>query len=289
MVTLQNEELVIAIAHKGAELVELVSKKTGKPYLWYGDKKYWGRRSPVLFPLVGSLKNKKYRYDGKEYEMGQHGFARDMDFSVISVAENEIWFAVEDTEETRKIYPFSFRLEIGYRLNGMEVEVLWKVINTDNKALHFSIGAHPAFLVPKNREECFLHLLPVKPLDNTGIVQGLAEGKHVVYPVIDTEDGYVQLTKDIFDFDALVFENSQVTEVGLATPDKKDYVTVRFDAPVVGIWAPSADAPFVCIEPWYGRCDGLNFAGTLEEREWGNTLQVGEVFETSYTIRVCEE
>ena len=289
MVTVQNEQLVIAIAHKGAELVELVSKKTGKSYLWYGDKKYWGRRSPVLFPLVGSLKNKTYRYDGKEYQMGQHGFARDEQFTVISSKENEIWFALEENEESKKIYPFCFRLEIGYRLEGMEVEVMWRVVNTDNKPLHFSIGAHPAFLVPKNREECFLHLQPVKPLNCTGIVQGLAEGVNANYPVIDTEDGYVKLSKDIFDLDALVFEHSQVQEVGLATPDKKDYISVRFDAPVVGIWAPSADAPFVCIEPWYGRCDGLHFEGTLEEREWGNTLQVGEVFETSYTIRVCEE
>lgn len=151
-VFLENEQLKVTINSLGGELSSIIKKQTGIEYMWNGDEKYWKRTSPVLFPIVGSLKNKEFIYEGKSYPMGQHGFARDMEFSVKSEKDGEVWFSLKSDEETMKKYPFAFCLELGYRLNGNSLDVLWRVINEDIKEMHFSIGGHPAFMCPLNGE-----------------------------------------------------------------------------------------------------------------------------------------
>ena len=152
-IRLENEQIEVTVNIHGAELRSLKSKADGQEYLWNADAKYWGRTSPVLFPFVGGVKNKVYRHEGKEYPMNQHGFARDMDFTLISRSTDEAWLALEDTDETRKVYPFHFHLEIGYRLEGTAVRVMWKVKNTNEKNMYFAIGAHPAFFCPVREGE----------------------------------------------------------------------------------------------------------------------------------------
>jgi len=141
---LENELLKVTIRSQGAELISIIKKETGVEYLWCADGKYWEWTSPILFPLVGGLRDKKYTYEGKTYPMMQHGFARDNEHTVTEQSETQIWFAFSDNEETQKIYPFAFKLEIGYVLEGNDIQVKWRVTNTDNKTLYFSIGAHPA-------------------------------------------------------------------------------------------------------------------------------------------------
>ena len=161
-VFLENDKLKVKVNLHGAELRSIYGKENELEYLWNADAKFWNRSSPVLFPFVGSLKNKKYTHDGKEYAMGQHGFARDMDFTMISQSEDEVWFAVKDTEETYAKYPFHFELEVGYRLEGKELTVMWKVKNVNDSDMHFSIGAHPAFFCPvhegEKQTDCFISL-----------------------------------------------------------------------------------------------------------------------------------
>ncbi len=152
-IRLENEQIEVTVNIHGAELRSLKSKADGQEYLWNADAKYWGRTSPVLFPFVGGVKNKVYRHEGKEYPMNQHGFARDMDFTLISRSTDEAWLALEDTDETRKVYPFHFHLEIGYRLEGTAVRVMSKVKNTNEKNMYFAIGAHPAFFCPVREGE----------------------------------------------------------------------------------------------------------------------------------------
>ena len=150
---LENDTLCVEIDSFGAELKSVKRKSDGKEYMWYADKKYWGRTSPVLFPFVGNCRNKEYRYGGKTYAIGQHGFARDMEHTMESRTEDTIWFSLHSNEETMEKYPFAFVLKIGYNLTGNELKVMWKVENPDTKTLYFSIGAHPAFLCPFNGEE----------------------------------------------------------------------------------------------------------------------------------------
>ena len=288
---LENDTLRATIRSKSAELISIIKKETNVEYLWNGDARYWNWTSPILFPVVGMVRDKKYIYRDKSYPMSQHGFARDYEFELVSQTDNEIWFAFASSEETRQIYPFDFRLEIGYRLEAGTIQVLWKVINTDEKVLHFSIGAHPAFMCPLAGEgvqsdyymgfETTVSELKYKLIDPSCNL--IAPQEHT----LALADGLHQIEKDRFDLDALVIEDHQTHKMWLAKPDKTPYVSVEFDTPLFGVWSPAKlDAPFICIEPWYGRSDGNYFYGTLEEREYGNTAAPGEVFERSYKINI---
>lgn len=291
-ITLKNDALEIKVKMHGAELCSLKDVKTGTQYLWNADPKYWGRTSPVLFPFVGSVKDKKFRYNGKEYPMNQHGFARDMDFTLLRQKEYEVWFALDSTEESYRLYPFRFRLEIGYKLEETAVTVMWKVKNVDEKEMYFSIGAHPAFFCPiKEGERQSDYYLAFRRADgskpekfcNTVFGQnGLVTPEKKEYAL---QDGILPIAENLFDGDALVIENRQVQRVALLDGEKREYLAVEFDAPLVGIWSPpKKQAPFVCIEPWYGRCDSESFEGELKDREWGNTIKQGEEFAAEYII-----
>lgn len=289
-ICLKNEVLEAKICSKGAELVSL--KRGGREYLWSADPAYWNRHAPVLFPIVGSLKGKQYRYEGKTYEMGQHGFARDMEFEVVSQTEAKLVMALTETEETLQNYPFRFRLEISYELEGNGVIIGWRVENTDEKTLYFSIGAHPAFNCPikgkgTQSEYSLRFLKDGKPL--TEIVSAVLEGGLVGEGTLEfgLEDGYLPVTPDLFDTNTVILEDGQTDAVTLNDPDGKEYVRVEFDMPLVGIWTPiEKNAPFLCIEPWCGRCDDADFDGELPEKRWGSRLEAGGVFETAYTVSV---
>ena len=150
---LENDVLRVEIDSFGAELKSVMAKETKQEYMWQGDPKFWGRTSPVLFPFIGSLKNKQFTYKGKVYPMGQHGFARDMEHALVSQTNDEIWFELLSNEETLAKFPFEFKLMIGYQLVDNKVKVLWNVENPSEETLYFSIGAHPAFNCPIHGEE----------------------------------------------------------------------------------------------------------------------------------------
>lgn len=291
---LENEKLKVKILGKGAELRSIYGKENGLEYVWNADPKYWNRSSPVLFPFIGNLKNKKYRHNGVEYVMGQHGFVRDMEFELTAQKEDEIWFAVKDTEETYEKYPFHFCLEIGYRLEDSNLKVLWKVKNTNEGEMHFSIGAHPAFSCPlyegDKQTDYYLKFFDKdgKPMESF-VNKLLGEGglTSLRTEIRKSPEGLLAISEDLFDIDTLILENDQAKRVALVDGNKKEYVAVSFDAPIISIWSPTRkNAPFVCLEPWYGRCDYEGFDGELKEREYGNTISAGEIFETEYTIEI---
>lgn len=286
--TLENEMLTVKVESLGAELKSVVSKDAATEYMWCGDEKYWKRTSPVLFPSVGTMKNKEYLYNGKKYPMCQHGFARDMEFQLVSETEDSLWMEVHATPKTLVDYPFHFTLQIGYELKGNQVKVLWKVINNEEEnMMYFSIGAHPAFNCPIHGEE-----------SKEGYGMRLNSKGNVLYSLIDENalmlnsknelqlsDGKVLFHPTFFDDGAYIIEDYSASEVSLFDSQGKEYVTVNFGAPLFGIWSPEhKDAPFVCIEPWYGRCDRATFEGRLDEREWGNKLLPHEIFSKEYTI-----
>lgn len=289
MYTLKSGDLAVQVVSLGAELKSLKDCRTRQEYMWDANPEYWKRTSPVLFPLVGNYKNKEVRYNGRIYSLPQHGFARDMRFETISLAQNEIWMGLSSSAETMQKYPFPFRLEIGYKVEERKVRASWRVINTGSETMYFSIGGHPGFVCPMKKGEkqtdYFIRFDAEKEVVSRLLgSDGLATDTFVTYPL---EDGFLPIADDLFAHDALMIENHQVQKVSLCTPDKKPYVTVSFDAPLFGVWSvPGKAAPFVCIEPWYGRCDNTNFKGTLQDREWGNALEPGKTFETHYTIEV---
>jgi galactose mutarotase-like enzyme len=239
---------------------------------------------------------KKFRVKGKEYEMGQHGFARDSRFELVSASDSEVWYHFESTDETLAKYPWPFVLEIGYRLTGNELEVLWRVINPGSDEMFFQIGAHPAFNYPEydaqkaergffvfdaSSERACPSRLECVRIREKGCVD--ADSKH---PLVLEDGGVLPLNKNTFDvIDTIMLQGSQVSEVALLRPDRTPHLALRFDAPVVGLWSPPCkNAPFICIEPWFGRCDRAGFTGDFRDKDWINALAPGATFEASYTI-----
>lgn len=286
---ISNEKITIQVDSLGAELKSLKSVEQGREYMWHADPAYWKRTSPVLFPFVGGLKGGVYRTKDKEYPMGQHGFARDMEFQLKSQVASEIWFRLESNEETLAKYPYPFVLEIGYELSGCTVVVKWRVKNPAQETMYFAIGGHPAFLCPldpgRKQTDYQIVFAGKEQVVSSCIEDGLINGRMKTYPL---QNGSLPVTTHLFDGDALVIEHHQAQSVALADPDGKPYLTVEFDAPLFGIWSPPGkNAPFICIEPWYGRCDSVDFSGELKERVWEQELLAGTEFAAEYKITIA--
>lgn len=305
MKTVGNSKITISVKEHGAELASI--KHNGREYLWQADETFWKRHSPVLFPIVGAVWNGEYRSHGNAYKMGQHGFARDMDFTLISQTDDELRYELLSNENTIKKYPYEFRLVIGYKLIDNRVRVMWHVENTGNETLAFQIGAHPAFFWPMltdNDIEGGVSAMqePLAATDGRGffkiestskimpisvITEGGCVGKESEISVDD--DGYLPLDVNTFNNDALIFEDSQVTKVTLCDNDKNPYLSLEFTSPLVGLWSPPKKrAPFVCIEPWYGRTDAVGFSANYEEKPWMQTLESGKCFDAYYDIIITE-
>ena len=286
--SLENDVIRIEVDSHGAELKSLVKKETGAEYMWCADAKYWGRTSPVLFPVVGNVSGKQYRTKGKTFDMGQHGFARDMEFTLESQTDNEIWFVLRSNEETLAKYPYEFVLKLGYRLDGAKVEVLWHVENPSEEELPFAIGGHPAFYCPVTsggkQSDCYIQF------DIAGSLKCSTIDGYLVGDRVDTyelEDGMLRIDEHLFDNDALIIEKQNIKKVSLCDPKKQAFLTIEMDAPLFGIWRPAdPGAPFVCIEPWYGRSDRIGYTGELRDREYENVLAAGENWDAGYTILV---
>ena len=290
MKTISNKQLTIQVSPHGAELCSIVAN--GKEYLWQADPAFWKRHSPVLFPIVGSVWENEYRNEGIPYTLTQHGFARDMEFTLISEKEDEVRYRLVSNEETLHKYPFPFCLEIGYRIQGKKIEVMWEVKNSGEKDMYFQIGAHPAFYWPEfdasNSERGFFRFDKENGLKYILISEKGCADPSTEYS-LELTDGLLPLDTHTFDKDALILENEQVRKVTLYNKEKLAYLSLHFNAPVVGLWSPPAkNAPFVCIEPWYGRCDRAHYTGEYKDKDWMRHLQPEEIFQGGYTIEIDE-
>ena len=291
MHTLKNEILTVQVKEHGAELASI--RKGSVEYLWQADPLFWGRHSPVLFPIVGSVWEKRYRVDGREFELGQHGFARDMDFTMVEGGEDEVRYRLESTEDTLKKYPWPFVLEIAYRLHGNMIDVIWEVSNPGNEDMYFQIGAHPAFNYPdydpQTVERGFLSFDRGEGLECIRIKEKGCVDAETLYPLDVPADGLLPLTRETFDkIDTIMLQDGQIGSVALYRTDRTPWLKLSFEAPVVGIWSPPGkNAPFICLEPWYGRCDRAGYEGDYRDRDWVNRLAPGERFSSVYTIEIA--
>lgn len=289
--TIKNEKLSVTIAAHGAELSSIYDKANDRELVWQADPAFWNRHAPVLFPNVGKYYGGHFTYNGTDYPMGQHGFARDTEFEQVASGENFVTYRLCADEESKKVYPFDFVLEITHRLNGNRLTVEWNVKNTDDKEMYFTIGGHPAFNV---------NVLPDTDFEDYSLV--FKEGtEKLSYVLLDAESGTAigdkvyeleltdskyALKKDMFDKDALVFDGGQIEWAALALPDGKPYIALESKGfPNFGIWSKPG-APYVCLEPWCGRCDNKGFEGEISEKPGIIALKAGETFKKSYDIIV---
>ena len=291
MHTLKNDVLTVEVSEHGAELHSI--RKGATEYLWQADPKFWARHSPVLFPIVGSVWDKLYRVDGKVYELGQHGFARDMDFVKVEGNDTEVFYRLESNDETLNKYPWPFRLEIGYKLKGNAIEVIWRVYNPGTEEMYFQIGAHPAFYYPdydpETDERGYFSFDRSEGLECIRIMEKGCVDAVTKYPLEIPQDGLLPLRKDTFDvIDTIMLQDSQIGRVTLHRNDGTPWLSLKFTAPVVGLWSPpTKNAPFICIEPWYGRCDRAGYTGDYRQKDWVNRLEPGKEFEGIYTIEIA--
>lgn len=285
---IENSKIKLTVSDHGAEIKSLIRKSDDTELMWQADSAYWGRTAPVLFPLVGNYYQKKSLFKGQTYEMGQHGFARNMDFKLGRQTEDELVFTLKDNEETHKKYPFAFLLVITYKIVDNSVNVEWKVENSNEEKMYFSIGGHPAF-------NCDLDTYTLR-FEKAGQTNSSITAKIIAgdgsgclgdeEKTYQLDNGILAMSDELFSQDALIIEDRQSDKVTLVDNNGKDVLAVKFDAPLFGVWSPvGKHAPFVCIEPWYGRCDRVGFNQKLEEREYGNTLD-NETFQVSFDIQV---
>ncbi|HCL06563.1 MAG TPA: aldose epimerase [Chitinophagaceae bacterium] len=285
---LSNDHLSVSISDKGAELQSIVHSVTKLEYMWSGDPIFWGKKSPVLFPIVGGLKNNSYQFNDTRYQLGRHGFARDRRFTVVEQSNDSVLFSLSADAESLLVYPFHFSFLVGYRLEGHTIHVTYKVENTDDNDIFFSVGAHPAFAVPLVEGTVFEdYYLQFNEKEDTGIWPLSPDGliKEEAMPFFHNND-QIPLRKSLFYGDALVFKSLRSTAISIVSDKHSHGLTLTYSGfPYMGIWS-TKDADFVCIEPWCGIADSVNTIGTLETKEGIHQLAAGESFERSWSLNV---
>lgn len=289
--TLQNDTLKITVAERGAELKSITGVRDGAEYLHDGNPQWWKYTAPVLFPFVGKHVDNKYRVDGKVYELPQHGFARTTDFKCIREAADEVAFRLSWSEETLKVYPYKFQLDIAYILRENEVEVMWTVENLGEGDMYFSIGAHPALKCPivdgENFDDCYLKFnVPEK--SSRILLTASGNLSHDRVPTLDGTE--LPLNYELFKGDALIFDDLKSDEITICSRKSSKAITVRAKGfPFMGIWTPAnGGAPLLCIEPWLGHADYADFTGDISEKEGINKIAAGESFDAGFTFIIHE-
>ena len=290
MIVIENDWLKVGIASNGAEVRKVKHKKNDLDYMWTGDNAYWGRVSPVLFPIVGRLKDDRYQLDGKTYKMSQHGFLRDVDFEVDEQTTTTVSFVFESAGRFIHIYPYEFKAIIRYVLQEDSLIVQWEIANENKEEMYFSIGAHPAFKLPlvenETIEDYSLHFTPAanKNVMEYELINALIHEKGKA-----NDPSTIQLAPSLFAHDALVYSN--IDQIKLVSNKSSHAIEVIFEKfPFVGIWSKYMEsngtiAPFVCIEPWYGIADIYYESGNLKEKFGVNMLETGETFQAEYKMK----
>lgn len=279
--TISNSQISASIKHAGAELFSLKNNQN-KEYIWEGNPDFWGKHSPVLFPIVGTLKNNTYTINGTEYQLPRHGFARDMGFQLIEKTENSAVFSLKYNEETLKKYPFSFELQLIYTLQESTLDIEYKVINEGESKMPFSIGAHPAIALPESFENYTLDFEESEALEYYILENDLISNKT---KILESSDSLVPLNYKLFENDALIFKTLKSNSLTILE-NSKPYIKVAFeDFPSLGIWTKE-NAPFICIEPWLGYSDTVENSGNLFEKEGVLVLDAKQTFQAKFSLQI---
>lgn len=288
-ITIETDHLKAVLNEKGAELTSLKRKDVDIEYIWQADPKHWKRHAPVLFPIVGSLKEDAYTYQGKTYHLSQHGFARDMVFEVIEQKADAASFRLQSTATTKEMYPFDFELIIEYVLGGDGLTVDYQVRNPADNEMYFSIGGHPAFNVPLEDSMAFTDYYidpsPMKSRINLSLKDGLIDFEQRTLGQTNTT---IALNHELFKNDALIYETKGLNAFTIRNEKSPHSVTLTFkNFPYVGFWSTyPQESPFVCIEPWAGLADTLTASGELSEKLGIQKLAAHDSFHTKYAIVV---
>ena len=291
---LENDSLKLIISDAGAELISAWDKEKEVERIWCGDPKVWGRHAPILFPFVGKVKDGCYSYDGKQYSMPGHGFARDRVFECVEHTDTSVTYLLKSDEESLKMYPFRFALYVTYRLAvGKErrMDIGWRVVNEGDTQMLYSIGGHPAFTFPKGTDanKCFIGF-GAQASGKNDMEYYLLDSKGLAVTTksysLELDNGRCRITDDMFDRDALVFMNNSIDEASILDPSGKPYVRMSCQGfPYFGIWSKAVNE-FLCLEPWYGVADTEEHDGVLTHKVGVNELAAGQAGEYGYSVEL---
>ncbi len=279
--TISNCNFTAQIKHLGAELFSL-KNSNAKEFIWDGNPTFWGKHSPILFPIVGTLKNNSFVTNGKQFHLSRHGFAREMEFELINKTDESATFSLISTIETKKVYPFDFELQIGYTLIKNILHIDYKVINKNKKTMPFAIGAHPAFALPRNFEDYSLEFQQEETLNYHLLEGGLISNKT---NELRLENRQLNLNYQLFEKDALVFKTLKSKSISILKNTIPILKVNYSDFPNLGIWTV-VNAPFLCIEPWFGYSDTLDEYDDFLKKEGIQLLEKHETFESNFNIEI---
>ncbi|MBI9103812.1 MAG: aldose 1-epimerase family protein [Spirochaetales bacterium] len=283
---ISNSKITVEIKELGAEITSMTTAD-GHEYLWQGHPDHWIGQSPLLFPIIGGLPEDSYLLDGKTWKMKSHGFARKSEWEMECRDSNSIIFNLKSTPGTLKIYPFNFKLSVIYSIHDNCLEVEYEVFNLDNKTMPFSIGGHPAFNCPlETGADLSDYRIKFEKVENVErlLKKDLLTGKTA--PCLENSDR-ISLTHELFDDGALIFRDLESSRL---TMEKKDStgkkITLEFPGFThFGIWKkPKTDAPFICLEPWYGVDSTEGDPGEIENKEGIINLEPSGIFKAGYRI-----
>ncbi len=271
MLYLENETLKASIDEKGAELCSLVGKSDGTEYVWQADPAIWGRHAPLLFPVIGRLKDKEYTLDGKTYSITQHGFGRDLPFTGRQVSPDCVEMTLTQNEYTKKMYPYDFTLVIRYTLEGNSLKKEHIVQNPSDIPLYYEVGGHDAYNICLTKGEIiqdsyvyFEGCTEIHPLQLDENV--LITGGHNTLPL---DEGKLWIDRETFRVDALMLDDLPVRRLDICSRRHHKKVSVSFeDFDYVGVWSMHKpfDVPYVCIEPWSSLPDCTYLGKELERK-----------------------
>jgi len=281
-ISISNNKLIATISTKGAELISLQSIDSNREYMWNGNLDFWGKHAPVLFPIVGTLKDNQYRYKGQSYTLCRHGFARDMEFEVIENSANAIVFSLKANAQTQANYPFDFELQICYSLDDQQLKVTYKIINHQNERMPFSIGGHPAFSLPKNFTSYALEFEQQETLESFTLENDLLSNTQVN---IELNESVLPLSYSLFAKDALIFKKLNSKKISILEENKPMLHFYFEDFKNFGIWT-KMNAPFICLEPWLGYSDLTSSGGNIENKEAIQFVEANKSFKCSYSIEI---
>lgn len=287
MYQLKNTDFTVTISLKGAELQSILDKN-GREWLWQGNPDIWQGQAPLLFPVIGRLKDGSYTHEGATYEINKHGFARDMVFSLRSQDKDSISFHLSDTEETRKLYPFSFDLEVEYHLEGNKLKKTHRIANKGQEKMYYELGGHDAYNLcfsdGETMSDCHFSFPKEKTLslwDFDSQLMLIPEKRE-----IPLKNGLLSVKSSDFGLDCLILEELKEHFVSLQDGKGNTRITMECsDFPILTLWTADkpVDTNYVCIEPWTSLPDGIFMGRDLKEKQGIRCLNEGEQEQFSFT------
>lgn len=273
----------------GGELVSFRDAE-GTEYIWSGDPAIWPGRNPLLFPIVGNLKDGAVYFEGERYEMSRHGFARDNEFALLEQEENRLVLELRESEATLARYPYPFSLQVSQELTENGFSTGFRVENTGSRPMPFCIGAHTAFRCPIREGESFADYEIVfdRPEEASRICltpEGLI-GHDQREPFLQGEDRF-PLNHELFArVDTVILENLRSKGICLRHKETGRGIRMEFESfPMLAFWTKGAEkAPFICLEPWHGCAAVDNESGEFRDKPRCITLEPGELISFQYRV-----